>query len=186
MKVKIDGDMISLDHKYGIDIGPKPKNYGLECLRYDGNKIINLTKLNKIWVEKNGNKFILHCIDIGNCQLVDMTYNQRKNLINDNGTFRVKTANELGAEIEQNNEISKKACKRTKLRNQIGDRFVREEHMQDLVHLVLDVVINNDNKSKQILTQYIEKTQNIKLNSLKTDKFLSIAEKKDKIFNEDI
>ena len=79
----------------GIEIGSLPKengrNVGLDRLRWDGEKIVDLATLNEIWIDKKG---LMHCYDIGGCTLIQMKFKDRKRLIND-GTWRIKTKQEI-------------------------------------------------------------------------------------------
>jgi len=74
----------------GIEVGSITKGVGLERVRWNGKKLIDLFTLHSIWVEYNGG-FILHCIKVPHSQLVTMQYQDRKKLWNDNGVFKIKS-----------------------------------------------------------------------------------------------
>ena len=82
--------------KVGIEIGSLPKennlNVGLDRVRWDGEKIVDLLYLDEFWIDNNGT---LHCYDTGGCQLIKMKYKDRKRLINDCGTWRIRTKKEI-------------------------------------------------------------------------------------------
>jgi len=105
----------------GTEIGALPKGIGLERLRFDGVKVVDLAALDEIWVKIGaGGAFELHCIDIGDCQLVPMAYNQRELLINISGLYGLKTAEELEAErIVQVNQRAKAKLVR-KIKAELG------------------------------------------------------------------
>jgi hypothetical protein len=103
------------------EIGPLPKGIGLERLRFDGDKVIDLADLSDIWVKiGSGGAFGLHCIDIGDCQLVAMAYSQRDLLINVSGLYAIKTPAEIEAErILALNQLAKARLVR-KVKEQLG------------------------------------------------------------------
>jgi len=82
----------------GIEIGSIPKDVGLERVRWDGKKLVDLFKLSKMWVEYKNGIFLLHCIQVPHSQLVEMQYKDRKKLWNDNGIYKIKTEKEIKAE----------------------------------------------------------------------------------------
>ena len=100
MRAILNNDLIvKLAFADGTEIGDLPSGVGLERLRFDGSAVVDLATLSEIWVRTSTSGALeLHCIDIGGCQLVTMTYNQRDLLINDAGTYRLKTVAELDAE----------------------------------------------------------------------------------------
>jgi len=89
----------------GIEVGSVPKDVGLERMRWDGEKLVDLFELSSMWVELNGGVFILHCIQTPNSQLVEMEYKDRKKLWNNNGIFEIKTS--VQEEVENNIEYRK-------------------------------------------------------------------------------
>lgn len=114
MKAILNSDIIialTISDK-GTEIGTLPKGVGLERLRFDGAKVVDLATLSEIWIKMSaGGALELHCIDVGNCQLVTMAYSDRAILTNDNGTYRLKTAGQL--EIERVVGVNQRA--KTKL-----------------------------------------------------------------------
>jgi len=79
----------------GIEIGSVPKGVGLERVRWDGKKLIDLFTLHSIWVEYTNGAFILHCVEVPHSQLVTMEYRYRKKLWNDNGVYSIKTDEQI-------------------------------------------------------------------------------------------
>ena len=121
----------------GVEIGAIPKGVGLERLRFDGTQVIDLADLNQIWVEQKNNQFVLHVVDTGNCQLVTMTHADRKNLVNDGGTYRLKTETELLEEgIAQRNLLRKNRL-RARLLRKIGDNHDQTADLGKLVIAML-------------------------------------------------
>ena len=101
MKATVQQDIITRIGVGETEITAIPKGIGLERLRWDGYQVIDLMTLNTIWLERQGGVFVLHCIEVPGSQAVVMTYPDRKNLINDAGTYRLKTAQELTAAAAQ-------------------------------------------------------------------------------------
>jgi hypothetical protein len=93
----IDGDLILRINDGATEIGILPKGIGLERLRFDGKKVVDLLTLTFMWVEDKGGLFILHCIPLPGCRLVEMTYSDRARLVNDGGTIRLLTEEEIAA-----------------------------------------------------------------------------------------
>lgn len=98
-KAVIDGDLILRLSGGDTEIGPMPKGIGLERLRFDGQKVVDLLSLDEMWVENKGGVWILHCIPLPGCQRVKMTYADRWRLTENAGTYRVMTEEEQ-AQIE--------------------------------------------------------------------------------------
>ena len=83
----------------GVEIGSIPKGVGLERVRWDGQKLIDLFMLHSIWVEYINGAFILHCIEVPKSQSVTMEYKDRKKLWNDNGVYSIKTNEQAQNEL---------------------------------------------------------------------------------------
>jgi len=100
MRATLDKDIIV---KIGgpTEIGRLPKGVGLERLRFDGKKIIDLATLDEIWVEEKNGVFILHAIEVPGSQLVRMRYADRRKLVKDGNKIRLKTAEEIEAEAKE-------------------------------------------------------------------------------------
>lgn len=119
VKAIVDGDIILKLYGGDTEIGAVPKGVGLERLRFDGQKVIDLIELTAMWVELKQGIFVLHCIPLPDTQLVQMTYDQRNRLINNSGTYRILTDQEVEAaesnaiEISRNNRLLRDLTKRT-------------------------------------------------------------------------
>lgn len=108
MRAILDRDIIiklCRKNDVGVEIGSLPKGkIGLECLRFDGKKVVDLMDLDVMYVDKYK---ILHAIPLPGTQRVEMRYTDRKNLVNIDGRLRVRTAEEtaLRSENDTNNKI---------------------------------------------------------------------------------
>ena len=91
----IDGDLILRISGGETEIGPMPRGIGLERLRFDGKRVVDLLTLDEMWVENKGGVWVLHCIPLPGCQRVKMTYADRWRLTNDAGAYRLRTQEEI-------------------------------------------------------------------------------------------
>lgn len=82
------------------EIGSLPKGVGLERLRWDGQKLIDLDKIEAIWVRCRAGVFELHVIEVPGSQVITMRYADRKRLYVENGVIGIRTAEEMEA-LEQ-------------------------------------------------------------------------------------
>lgn len=86
---------LTADIDQGIEVGEIPYRVGLERLRWNGSEIIDLYYLDKFYVDRKTK--ILYAHPVPNSDLVEMNYNDRKKLIIDNETkkLRIKTKQEV-------------------------------------------------------------------------------------------
>ena len=76
-------------------IPPRMRGVGLERLRFDGAKLVDLMDLTSIWVRPVGDGFELHAIEVPGATEVAMGYPDRDLLIRGvGGEIRLKTAEE--------------------------------------------------------------------------------------------
>jgi len=121
--------------------------------------VVDLGDLDQIWVAYRNNTFELYCEPYGESQLVDMTYDQRKLLINDNGTYRIKKSEEITLEklkITRQN-IKKKAIRALKKYN---DGYF-EIYLVQLILLALYAVRNNDDTVNEFIDGINEATTEV-------------------------
>jgi len=83
----------------GVEIGSIPKGVGLERMRWTGSKLVDLNNLSEIWCEYTSGGFRLHAIQVPHSQLVVMNYKDRKKLWNDNGTYKIKSDEQIQNEL---------------------------------------------------------------------------------------
>ena len=118
MKAIIEEDIIvNLTEAGDVEIGQLPAGVGLERLRWNGRKIVDLADLSEMWVRKAGGGFELHCIEVKDSQLVQMTYADRKRLRTNNSSIKIKTDEEIEAE----RIASLKQLAKSRLSNRMGD-----------------------------------------------------------------
>lgn len=139
MKAFLDNDIIINITEHGdTEIGSLPVGIGMERLRFDGEKVVDLADLNEFWVVPVGRGFELHCIEVPNSQLVQMNYADRKYLKNNENTIRLKTIQEINAENIQIKAELAKTKLRAKLKESIGD--VQDQH-QDALALICALIV---------------------------------------------
>ena len=115
MKVSIrNHDMINkINVPNGIEVGSIPRGVGLERMRWNGIRLIDLITLDAFHVDS---KFILHCIPVPGSQLVEMRYRSRKRLWNDNGVYKIKTPLQIKRELN----LQYRRSHYPAIRNQMG------------------------------------------------------------------
>jgi len=149
MKATLDFDrIINITAAGSTEIGtipPDKKGVGQERLRFDGKAIVDLDDLMEIWVEKKSGIFILHAIEVPGAQLVAMTYADRKRLVDDAGTFRLKTQ----AEIDQEAQDFDLAKAKARLKRIIADQ---DDHNHDVMALLFAIIYYVMTQNTQIET----------------------------------
>ena len=139
MKALLKDDTIVKPLNDGVDIGPVPKGVGLERLRFDGHRTVDLIDLDKIWVRFRKGRFELHVVPLEDCQLVSMRYGDRKNLVVDvNGTIKVRNEQEQDDERMRLRKAMARAFLNSKVREKVGDT---DKRIMSLLILVCSLVI---------------------------------------------
>jgi hypothetical protein len=99
MKALLSEDLIISVGSGPVEIGPLPPGVGVERLRWDGERLIDLATLTRIHVRHlSGNHFELHAVELPTTQPVAMLYQDRARLILTDGILRLKTEAEVEAE----------------------------------------------------------------------------------------
>jgi len=153
VKVILDQDIVrNVVLNGGIEVGPKPKDVGLERLRFDGKRLVDLATLQEIWVKQiSPEVFELHAVPVEGAQLVAMTYRKRRRLTADpDGTIRLKTPEEMDAEMRRDVELLAKNEYRRRLR-EWDDLEDRIERLYQLVFMVINYIETGDQSVKSAL-----------------------------------
>lgn len=139
MKAILKEDIIiNLTEQGNTEIGILPEGVGIERLRWDGSKLIDLANLNEFWIRSIGSGFELHAIKVFGSQLVLMRYIDRKHLTLEGDFIRVKTSQELLDEQKAKFNTDLKIEMRNVLRKKIGDV---EDLLMDTLVLVAALVV---------------------------------------------
>jgi len=145
MKAIIDRDIITyITPRGSIEIGSLPKGIGLERLRWDGEKIIDLADLESIWV---GHDLTLHAIEVPGSRLIEMNYRDRKRLINDAGSIRLKTIDDL----ESERKTLKKNRLRAGIQKDVGDSQDQLADAYKLICLLVMALVGKDETAQKLL-----------------------------------
>jgi hypothetical protein len=84
----------------GVEVGDPPMGSPIDFtrLRYNGSALVDLFNEDEMYVRREPSKeWTLHCVEVPGSQLVTMKFNQKKWLIDDAGTYRVMTVEEIEA-----------------------------------------------------------------------------------------
>ncbi len=146
MRATVDRDVIvMITAGGGTEIGSIPKGVGMERLRFDGEKVVDLADLASIWVKyTHSGIFELHAVPVPGAQLVAMRYLDRGRLTMDAGVIRLKTSEELDAERVAIEQGILKAQTRGDLATRIGDRDDQLADTNKLVYLILQALLTRD------------------------------------------
>lgn len=150
MKANVMEDMIIWITDTGdTEIGALPPGVGVERLRFDGTQVVDLGDLSEIWVRKQAGAFELHAVAVPGSQVVSMTYADRKRLMDDAGTIRVKTQ----AEIDQEDVDLKTALARARVKRALVSQD-EINHFQLMLTLALVQVVRGQDAG---LTAFLDR-----------------------------
>jgi hypothetical protein len=141
MRAILNNDMIVslvMNETDGTEIGNIPKDIGLERLRFNGTELLDLAELSAFWVESVLGGFVLHCIQIPNAEYIEMAYADRKYLVYNSGTLRLKTQEEIDAEVYNSDLLVLKTKLNSKLKETMGD--IQDQNMQTLAFVCALIV----------------------------------------------
>jgi hypothetical protein len=113
--------IVNVTEQGNVEIGNLPKGVGIERLRWNGEKIVDLATVNQMWVRPIGIGFELHVVKVPNSTLVVMTWKDKQHLTINDGVIRLKTAQEI---IDEKIAIYNQGVKnklRGDLKSKIGD-----------------------------------------------------------------
>ncbi|MHA2344224.1 MAG: hypothetical protein ACXADW_20350 [Candidatus Hodarchaeales archaeon] len=137
MKAILDGEKIiklSLSGE-GIEIGDIPNGIDLNRLRWNGSKLIDLAKAEKLYVKYIGNDYFdIFALPAIGRQEVKMRYSQRKLLVMDSGTIRLK----MVAEIQQEEKDQKNEAALKMFESLLGGS---DKILVDLIVLVCALIV---------------------------------------------
>jgi len=82
----------------GVEVGDAPFGSPIDLtrLRYNGSNLVDLYNLDEMYVRREpSSEWTLHCIEVPGSQLVTMKFWEKKWLIDDSGTYRPMTGEEI-------------------------------------------------------------------------------------------
>ena len=155
MRAILNNDIIvqlTMSENEGVEIGDIPKDVGIERLRFDGVQVVDLADLSAFWVESVLGGFVLHCIEIPNSQYIEMSYADRKYLVYNSDTLRLKTQEEIDAEAYESGLLVLKTKLRAKLKSAMGD--IQDQQMQTLAFVCALIVYSR--QQPQVLADFFD------------------------------
>ena len=154
MKAILNNDIIvCLSTTTGTEIGNLPKGVGLERLRFDGQKVLDLALLSTIWVREVVPGFYeLHAVSVPGTQQVAMVYADRKNLITEAGIIRVKAPTEINVERLAGERQLLKNRLRKRLEKKTGDHA---DQLADAYKLIFALIVYSRTQNP-ILGQFFD------------------------------
>ncbi|MFA7347272.1 MAG: hypothetical protein WCZ86_05890 [Desulfurivibrionaceae bacterium] len=141
MKALLRDDMIVAVSTGETEIGPLPPGVGIERLRWDGFRLLDLAESTQMYVRHlSGDHFELHAVSVSGSQPVAMSWADRKNLIIVDGLIRLKTADELNAEYVADYNGQLKARLRQGLCRGIGDAGDQMADINKMIYLLTEAI----------------------------------------------
>jgi len=138
MKAILRDDIIISISSNGVEIGNFPKDVGFERLRFDGERVVDLMDLNKIWVKHlGGTTFELHAIEVKDSRMIEMGYVDRNRLFVNDGDIKLMSIDDLN---DRKKSEKAKADEDMKLKKQVAS-FINELNFNEIDTLI-DTVFN--------------------------------------------
>jgi len=106
-----------------------------------------------MWVEKKGERFILHCKEFPNCQQVTMAWADRKKLKIDGGVISVKTSGDILTEDREKLRRIITSRLKKRMERQIGDT---DEKVLRLFALICALIVYARNQPPALATFFDE------------------------------
>lgn len=140
MKVILNDDVIikvvGPKSEKGVEVGDLPLGmpFDMTRIRWNGTAFVDLTTLDEMYVRRSNNVWSLHSIAVKGSQLVTMEFWQKKWLIDDAGTYRIRTVQEV---IDEKDDRRAFTLDNRRLRGQL------KEMVQDMTFDKIDTHIDN-------------------------------------------
>ena len=143
MRAVVQEDIIvAITERGNVEIGDIPKGVGLERLRWDGTKVVDLATLTEMWVRPVSPTFFeLHAVPVKGSQLVQMTYRDRHRLKLDRATGRVILLTQAEWEAEQ--QRRQQRVKDTEMMRKVLRQFAVEMDGATSVDTKIDAIFPN-------------------------------------------
>lgn len=159
MRAILDNDIIvNFSERGTVDLPTLPRRVGLDRLRWDGTKLVDLGKLDQIWVEYRNGVFILHAIKVADSQLVAMRYRDRKKLtLTLAGIIRLKTIEEETTHQRRQTVTRIKALRDLRMKSNIGVQVDIVMFLLKLIYLITKALRTGNTQLLAILDNYLNK-----------------------------
>lgn len=121
---------------HGVEVGDLPLGSPLDLnrIRWNGTVLVDLMTFDEIYIRRTNNVWSLHSIEVQGSQLVTMEFWQKKWLIDDAGTYRILTVQEV---------IDKKEARKEFTLDNRRLRVELKEMVQDLTFNKIDTHIDS-------------------------------------------
>jgi len=156
MKAFLREDIItSLSPDGDTEIGQIPRDVGLERLRFNGQRVVDLATLDSMWVRPMAGGFELHAIEVPGSQLVRMRYRDRKRLQVIGGRISLKSSEQIAAELDKQRRALIVAQTKRKLEASVGPAELRLEYLAAIVTIIIEHVLNSTFASTELLSDIL-------------------------------
>jgi len=142
------------------EIGAVPPGVGLERLRFDGRKVVDLADLKSLWVRDLGcGAYSLHAVEVPGSQAVEMTYADRRRLTTEAGVIRLRTQDEMQAQNLAEALGMEKNRLRRRIQDAVGDQADQLADLYKLVYALIAYVLTADPASAALLRELLPDIQ---------------------------
>jgi hypothetical protein len=126
-----------------VEVGRVPKGVGMERLRFNGHRVVDLMDLAVIYVRPIGPSFELHAVQVLGSQAVNMSYTDRGRLFKEkNGMIRILNEDEQDARKIQELLSQLKARHRSSLKSKVSDE---KDMLADAFKLIFLLIVYSRN-----------------------------------------
>ena len=173
MRATIDRDIIVHLTSHGdTEIGTFPPGVGLERLRWDGQRVVDLADLEEIWVEPvPGGGFLLHAVEVPGLHKVAMRYTDRRRLVlDDRGVPRLKTEQEQFAEDQAAEMAMQRALLSDQIRQAAGPLDQQIHMLRKTVYLLVEHITAPSPATSAALSDVLNEVKDVyPVDKIKTD-----------------
>lgn len=159
MRAVLDRDIIVHVTPHGdTEIGSIPPGVGLERLRFDGERLVDLAELSEIWVEPvPGGGHVLHAVEVPGSQLVTMRYADRKRLAaGSDGVPKLMTDQEIDAASQSRQAACEQAVLADEIRSAAGPLDQQTHQLRQTLYLLIDYVLTRDPAAQAALSEVLD------------------------------
>jgi hypothetical protein len=147
----------------GLDLPlPKSAKGNLKRIRFDGESLVDLGEMNKIYVVYKNNVFELHArSDVPNSQLITMSYSDRRYLKYSNGVIGIKTALDIKSSLVVKLKHRARSKAKIALDKQMGLLVEQFMFNQRLMYVLVWSLRTQNAQGLQFVDTYLTEMGNI-------------------------
>ena len=141
----------------GLDLSlPKSAQGDLKRIRFDGQKLVDLGEMDKMYVTHENNVFELHArSDVPNSQLVAMTYSDRRYLKATTGVISIKTVQDIRDELVAKLVHRARSKAKVAMENQMGLLIEQFMFNQRLMYVLIWSLKTQNPQGLQFVDDYL-------------------------------